>query len=96
MHKSFTAAVSALAVSTALLAGASAAQAETAQHTGQSKSSVVAVPAQASGWAYHSWYFSFTNCHAAGGELARTNPNVLQYMCEEESKHIWHLHVNWR
>jgi len=96
MRKSFTTAISALTVSTALLAGAGAAEAESAPHTGQPSSSVAAVPARASGWAYHSWYFSFTNCHAAGGQLARSNSNVLQYMCEEEAKYIWHLHVNWR
>lgn len=96
MRKSFTAAISALAVSTALLAGVGAAQAETAPHTGQSNSSVAAVPARASGWAYHSWYFSYTNCAAAGSQLLRDNPNALQFMCEEEAKYIWHLHVNWR
>lgn len=96
MRKAFTAAISALALSTAMLAGAGAAQAGAAQHTGQSSSSGTAVQAQASGWEYYDWYFSFTNCNAAGSELLRNDSNALQFMCEEEAEHLWHLHVSWR
>jgi hypothetical protein len=94
MRKSITAGISALAVSTALLAGASAAQAEPAQANGRSSSSGTALHTQAAGWEYYNWYFSRNNCLVAGGELSRNDPSIRQYRCDGKEGSFWYLYLN--
>ncbi|MEO3847209.1 hypothetical protein ABGB09_06060 [Streptomyces sp. B8F3] len=94
MRKLIVGGISVLAVSTALLAGTGSAQAETAQVTGQpSGVSIVdtASPAQAAGWEYVDWYFSFNNCNVAAGELSVREGVTTK--CEPQTSGLWYLYA---
>ncbi|GAA2921058.1 hypothetical protein [Streptomyces enissocaesilis] len=97
MRKSFTAVLSALAVSTALLAGGSTAQAEPAPLTGgasASHSSGAVQPQPADEYEYYNWYLSQNNCLVAGGNLYKTD-NRIRYRCDGHKGSFWYLYVNW-
>ncbi|MFD7505969.1 hypothetical protein [Streptomyces sp. NPDC059850] len=81
MVKSIKAGISAVAMSTALLAGAASAQAETARTT------------QAAGWEYYNWYLSQNNCLVAGGELSKNDPSIRQYRCDGKEGSFWYLYL---
>jgi hypothetical protein len=96
MRKLITRGITALAVATALLAGAGSAHAETAQVTGQSNGVGIvdtASHAQAAGWTYENWYFSQNNCFVGSNELFQSDPSVIQTRCEPQTSGLWYLYA---
>ncbi|RCG21357.1 hypothetical protein DTL70_18115 [Streptomyces diacarni] len=87
MRKAIKAGISAVAVGTALWAGAVSAQAA-GQSTGVDAAQT-APRAQFDGWEYENWYFSFNNCSVAGGNMQ----GIKAFRCEEKAEHLWHLYV---
>ncbi|MDT0446691.1 hypothetical protein [Streptomyces johnsoniae] len=49
--------------------------------------------AHAAGWEYENWYFSQNNCLVAGGELATSDPSVIQTRCDGKDGGIWYLYA---